>query len=247
MFTTKKISNLNSCKYYEKAFPYLADDQWKKLDSLSRQITSWNEKVNLVSRKDIEGLIPNHVIAAMSICCVKRFNACDTVIDVGTGGGLPGLPLAIMCPDTQFTLLDSCAKKIRIVEDMAKALDLVNVRALVGRAEQMNESFDFLVGRGVSNLPNYLKMTAHLLKNSNPDCGGDSLSLSQGLLYIKGGDFSSELRQTGITKFFLHRVSDLLQARDTDRDYLQLRDSDKAVLFVPSEQIAKAFRSLRRG
>jgi 16S rRNA (guanine527-N7)-methyltransferase len=149
-----------------------------------------------------------------------------------------------MCPQTQFTLLDSCTKKIRIVEEITKSLGMFNVRALVGRAEQMNDKFDFLVGRGVSAVPSYLKMTAHLL-NASDSCHGIG-GVSSGLLYIKGGDFSVELRQAGISTFSLFPVSDLLGAQDADRNYQQLKNSDKWVLHIPSEQIAKIYRPLQR-
>lgn len=175
------------------------------------------------------------------------------MVDVGTGGGLPGLPLAIACPDTQFTLLDSCAKKTKIVQDLARSLELRNVRVVTSRTEDFHETFDFMVGRGVSALPKFLDMAQHLLlpggedrqhagrlDSNHPGLLPDS---GRGLLYIKGGDFSGELRQARVGTFDLHPVPRLLgldggqQGPGLER-MSALAVSDKSVLFVPASAIS---------
>lgn len=175
---------------YKKDFDSISDEQWDKLEELSLKLFDWNTKVNLVSRKDVEFLIPNHVIPCLSMSLIRNFKKGETVIDVGTGGGLPGLPLAIICPDAQFTLIDSNSKKMMVVNDMAASLGLKNVRVICCRAEKLTEKFDFLLGRAVSALPNFLSFSSHLIKEksaaSSTTIADTGITVSSGMLYLKG-------------------------------------------------------------
>ena len=175
---------------YKKDFDSISEEQWNKLEELSLKLFDWNTKVNLVSRKDVEFLIPNHVIPCLSMSLIRNFKKGETVIDVGTGGGLPGLPLAIICPDAQFTLIDSNSKKMMVVSDMAASLGLKNVRVICCRAEKLTEKFDFLLGRAVSALPNFLSFSSHLLKEksaaSSTTIANTGITVSSGMLYLKG-------------------------------------------------------------
>jgi 16S rRNA (guanine527-N7)-methyltransferase len=141
------VVNTADWKHYVPQFPNLDTTQWGKLEELSERLKDWNSKVNLISRKDIDSLIPNHIMPCVALSKVKQFNGNERVIDVGTGGGLPGLPMAICNPNAQFTLLDSNLKKTTIVEDIAKGLKLENVRVVRNRAEEFREVFDFMLGR----------------------------------------------------------------------------------------------------
>jgi 16S rRNA (guanine527-N7)-methyltransferase len=175
---------------YKKDFDSISEEQWDKLEELSLKLFDWNTKVNLVSRKDVEFLIPNHVIPCLSMSLIRNFKKGETVIDVGTGGGLPGLPLAIICPDAQFTLIDSNSKKMMVVNDMAASLGLKNVRVICCRAEKLTEKFDFLLGRAVSALPNFLSFSSHLIKEksaaSSTTIANTGITVSSGMLYLKG-------------------------------------------------------------
>ena len=175
---------------YKKDFNSISDEQWDKLEELSLKLYDWNTKVNLVSRKDVEFLIPNHVIPCLSMSLIRNFKKGETVIDVGTGGGLPGLPLAIICPDAQFTLIDSNSKKMMVVNDMASSLGLKNVRVICCRAEKLPEKFDFLLGRAVSALPNFLGFSSHLINEksavSSTTIANIGVTISSGMLYLKG-------------------------------------------------------------
>lgn len=206
----------------------LSKTQWRLLEEMSARLYDWNSKINLVSRKDVDNLVPSHIVPCMTIAKVHRFKANERVIDIGTGGGLPGLPMAILCPDAEFTLLDSVGKKLLVVEDICQALRLDNVRVVNDRAENFartGNSFDFLMGRAVSNLPHFLSFSCDLIKdNSNfPDSG---------LLYLKGGEFQDEIDNAGIIQNYeMHDVQDLAGIQ-----------SDKKILRVGANEII-SFRS----
>jgi len=152
---------------YKRHFPEVNENQWSQLCRLCLSLKSWNLKVNMISRKDIDSIVPNHIVPSMSISLVNRFSAGDSVIDVGTGGGLPGLPMAILFPDTQFTLLDSNRKKMTIVQEIASSADLnlPNVRVVVSRAEDHLEKYDYMLGRAVSAVPSFLGFSSHLIRS----------------------------------------------------------------------------------
>ena len=214
---------------FKECFKHLNDVQWKQLNQLACKLYEWNSKVNLISRKDIDSLIPNHIIPSLSISIIKQFTSNEKVIDIGTGGGLPGLPMAIACPNALFTLLDSNGKKIAIVEDMIQSIGLKNVKTIRARAEDINETFDFMMGRAVSAVPTFLGFSSHFVNGKSQAKSiqtYQNVTIKSGLLYLKGGDFGEELNEAKINDYSLFPVKELVPI-----------DSDKNVLYVPSEQI----------
>ena len=213
--------------------PEISDVQWDQLELLREKLTDWNEKVNLISRKDIDRLVPAHIIPSLAIAKIRRFDGNERVIDIGTGGGFPGLPLAIVCPDAHFTLLDSNGKKMMVVCDLAESIGLKNVNVVHGRAENSKDkTFDFLLGRAVSNLPNFLSFSSHLMTRkslSKISFGpGNEVHISSGLLYIKGGDYSQELLDANVGKCASFSIQTLLE------NHLE---TDKNVLYIPADEI----------
>lgn len=170
-----------------KYFPDLDTDQISKLERLPVLYSEWNEKINVVSRKDIESLMERHVLHSLGIAKVMSFVGGTKVLDVGTGGGFPGIPLAILFPDVEFYLVDSIAKKIKVVQAIADELGLKNVKATQDRAENVKDKFDFIVSRAVTRMPEFLKW---IEKSVIFDCKND---FPNGVLYLKGGDLSQEL------------------------------------------------------
>ncbi|MDR2432157.1 MAG: 16S rRNA (guanine(527)-N(7))-methyltransferase RsmG [Puniceicoccales bacterium] len=165
-----------------KIFPQLEGSQLHQLVKYSELLGEWNEKINLISRKDIQNVISRHIIPSLSISAVGNFTRGEYVLDIGTGGGLPGLPLAIACRETSFTLMDSVEKKIMAVNDMVKRLNLGNVKTANIRAEDFFGKFDKIVGRAVTNLANFLKYSKKLLKPKGK------------IFYLKGGDYTDHLK-----------------------------------------------------
>lgn len=170
-----------------KYFPHLTDNQKKQFQLLKPLYEDWNAKINVVSRKDIDSLYEKHVLHSLAIAKIIQFKPCTTVLDVGTGGGFPGIPLAIMFPETQFMGVDSIGKKIKVVQEVAKELELKNVVAQQTRAEQIKKKFDFIVSRAVTEFPEFYGwVKKSVLYQSNN-------SIKNGILYLKGGDLSAEL------------------------------------------------------
>lgn len=149
--------------------------------------TDWNEKINVISRKDIENLEERHVLHSLSIAKIIQFKAGTRVLDVGTGGGFPGIPLAIMFPQVKFTLIDSIGKKVKVVNEVVEALGLKNVRAMQVRAEEVEGRYDFVVSRAVTKLPVFMSWVRKKLARENRN------ALKNGILYLKGGDLEEEL------------------------------------------------------
>ena len=170
-----------------KYFSGLSAEQKAQFASLGTLYRDWNARINVVSRKDIEELYLRHVLHSLGIARVHAFAPGVQVLDVGTGGGFPGIPLAILFPQTQFTLIDAIGKKIKVVEDVIQGLGLQNASARQVRAEQMQEEFDFIVSRAVAAMPAFVHWTRGRLKKKGID------SIANGILYLKGGDLTEEL------------------------------------------------------
>ena len=147
----------------------------------------WNEKINVISRKDIDSLYTKHILHSLAIAKVNKFEPGTYVLDVGTGGGFPGIPLAILFPETRFYLIDVIAKKIKVVQAVAEALELKNVKAEQLRAELVKGDFDFIVSRAVTNMPDFVSWIKDKIKKKSKH------ELKNGILYLKGGDLTEEL------------------------------------------------------
>ena len=171
-----------------KYFDSLTEDQLNKYQQLAALYVDWNAKINVISRKDIDELYLKHVLHSLGIAKIINFKPGSTVLDVGTGGGFPGIPLAIMFPEVQFVLVDSIGKKITVVEAVVKALQLDNVKAIHGRAETVKGEFDFIVSRAVTTMPQFVNWVKNKVKKKQMN------ALKNGILYLKGGDLTEELQ-----------------------------------------------------
>ncbi len=174
-------------KLINKYFPNLNDAQKDKFSDLQKLYEYWNEKINVISRKDIDQLYERHVLHSLAIAKIIDFKPKTSILDVGTGGGFPGIPLAILFPDVQFHLIDSTGKKIKVVEAVAEALELKNVEATHSRVQEIKYTYDFVVSRAVTNLPDFLNWTKNKVEKRSFN------SLKNGIIYLKGGDFNDEL------------------------------------------------------
>ena len=170
-----------------KYFPDLSQQQLDQYELLAKEFLSWNEKINLISRKDTENLFEHHILHSLAIAKVCKFKPQCEVMDIGTGGGFPGLPLAIMFPETKFYLVDSIGKKIKVVQALIETLGLKNVKAEQIRAENVNRQFDFIVSRAVTYLPDFMQWTKGKISKIQYH------DLANGVLYLKGGDLKEEL------------------------------------------------------
>ena len=184
-----------------KYFPNLTEKQIQQFSDLQNLYVHWNSQINVISRKNMDTLYVNHVLHSLAIAKVIQFEKGTSVLDIGTGGGFPGIPLAILFPETNFLLVDSIGKKIKVVNEVSATIGLTNVRTMHERAENINETFDFIVSRAVTNMTDFKKwVKGKLNKNHNN-------SLDNGILYLKGGDLSEELmgishQQYEIADFF---------------------------------------------
>lgn len=185
-----------------KYFPDLTEDQTEKLGRLQSLYTTWNEQINVISRKDIEELYERHILHSLSIAKLITFKKGSHVLDIGTGGGFPGIPLAILFPDTQFHLVDSIGKKIKVVLEIADALNLKNVTAEHQRAEKIKGEYDFIVSRAVTRMNNFLRFTHNKIKQV------DAHTLPNGIIALKGGDLKEELQEINRNHkvFFLNKL-----------------------------------------
>lgn len=172
-----------------KYFPELSSEQKDQLKALGPIYHEWNEKINVISRKDMENFYEHHVLHSLAIAKIIRFKDFTEILDAGTGGGFPGVPLAIMFPDARFFLADSIGKKIRVVNEVVKTIGLQNVEAEQIRMEQVNKTFDFIISRAVTALPEFVKWTRYKFH------GKSFNDLPNGILYLKGGDLSEELNK----------------------------------------------------
>jgi len=171
-----------------KYFPQLSTRQREQLESLEPAYRYWNERINVISRRDIDNLYLHHILHSLSIAKVMTFQPRSEVLDLGTGGGLPGIPLAILFPETEFTLIDGTGKKINVVKSIAQDLQLDNLTARHQRAETVTEKFDFVLSRAVASLAKLLAWSAPLLKST------DRHAMPNGLFALKGGNVRQELK-----------------------------------------------------
>lgn len=168
-------------------FPELTELQKEQFEKLEPLYKEWNEKINVISRKDMDSLYEKHVLHSLGIAEIMKFAPGTKVLDIGTGGGFPGIPLAILFPEVQFTLIDSIGKKITVVNAVAESLGLKNVTAVHGRAEKLKEKFHFVISRAVTQMPEFLRWLKGKFEKEqfNPK--------HNGVLYLKGGDLAEEL------------------------------------------------------
>jgi 16S rRNA (guanine527-N7)-methyltransferase len=171
-----------------KSFPELSEKQKAQFNELQSLYEFWNAQINVISRKDEGNFYERHVLHSLSIAKVITFKNYTKILDIGTGGGFPGIPLAILFPECQFTLVDSIGKKIKVVQEVSKAIGLTNVEALHGRAEEVNDHFDFIVSRAVTAMPQFLKWTKGKFSRRNAH------ARLNGIFYLKGGDLEEELK-----------------------------------------------------
>ncbi|MBO4444683.1 MAG: 16S rRNA (guanine(527)-N(7))-methyltransferase RsmG [Bacteroidaceae bacterium] len=200
-----------------KYFPNLTQEQEQQFEMLGPLYTDWNAKINVISRKDIGNLYEHHVLHSLAIAKVIRFRADTTVMDLGTGGGFPGIPLAILFPDVRFHLVDSIGKKIRVATEVSQALGLQNVTLSHTRAEEEKQMFDFVVSRAVMPLADIVKIVR---KNINKESHN---AYPNGLICLKGGELQNEI-------FSFRNVADIVPIDDFfEGDYFK----GKKVVFVP--------------
>lgn len=185
-----------------KQFPNLSDIQKEQFQKLEELYHDWNAKINVISRKDIDELYTKHVLHSLAIAKIQPFEPGTYVLDVGTGGGFPGIPLAILFPETRFYLIDVILKKINVVKAVAEGLELKNVKAEQIRAENVKGDFDFIVSRAVTNMPDFVSWIKDKIKKTQKH------ELKNGIFYLKGGDLTEELKdfpkatEYNISEFF---------------------------------------------
>ncbi|TYA84146.1 16S rRNA (guanine(527)-N(7))-methyltransferase RsmG [Seonamhaeicola marinus] len=179
-----------------KYFPNLSEDQISKFEKLEALYQDWNLKINVVSRKDIDELYLRHVLHSLAIAKLISFKEGAKIMDVGTGGGFPGIPLAIMFPDCSFHLVDSIAKKLKVVNEVVDGLGLTNVKTTHSRVEEINDTYDFIVSRAVAAMPTFVHwVKGKVSKKQNHD-------IKNGILYLKGGDLTEELKDYTTAKIY---------------------------------------------
>ena len=171
----------------DKYFPELSATQQEQFGTMLRLYPEWNEKINVISRKDIDNLEVNHILHSLALVKFLKFTPGTTVLDLGTGGGLPGLPLAVYFPEVSFHLVDRTGKKLKVAQDIATQLGLTNVTIQHGDVAEVKGKFDFVVSRAVMPLPDMVKLVRRLISHDN------SNALPNGLLCLKGGDLEEEL------------------------------------------------------
>ena len=197
-------------------FPDLEEDKWVRLQEYCELLREWNAKINLVSRKDMDRLETKHLAHCLTITQFLRLMPKARLLDVGTGGGLPGIPLAICYPQAHFTLIDSIGKKVMVVEDMIQKLGLKNIEVRRGRVEELprKRRYDFVIGRAVTALPTFFGWV------SNKISKGSKHSPSNGILYLKGGDYTEELKTSGLHPAKIWNLDELLPEAELGEKYL---------------------------
>ena len=173
----------------EKYFTELTEKQQLQFGALQDLYSEWNEKINVISRKDIESLYEKHILHSMAIAKFVQFKPKTKILDIGTGGGFPGIPLAILFPEVQFVLCDSIGKKVSVAENISETIGLTNTDFVIGRVEMLREPFDFIVSRAVAPMEKLYRWTHKLLTEKEMN------SISNGFLLLKGGDLSEEKKE----------------------------------------------------
>lgn len=173
-------------KIVEKYFPDLSERQRRQFLDMYPLYVEWNGKINVISRKDTANFYERHVLHSLAVAKIIRFEAGSRLVDVGTGGGFPGIPLAVLFPESEFLLIDSVGKKVRVAEDIARQLGLNNVKVMQIRAEDLKQKFDFVLSRAVAEINTFWRWTAHLIAKKSRH------NMPNGLLCLKGGDLLEE-------------------------------------------------------
>ena len=186
-----------------KYFPDLTVEQTGRFALMEECYKDWNTRINVVSRKDVDELYLRHVLHSLGIAKVQSFKPGSKIIDVGTGGGFPEIPLAVLFPEVNFHLVDSIGKKIKVVEEVAAALELDNVQVTNARVESLQGSYDFVISRAVAQMSTFVRWVRHLVAPESHH------QLANGILYLKGGDLSEELRP--FPKSNIYRLSEYFQ------------------------------------
>lgn len=205
-----------------KYFPNVTPEQKAQFDQLGDLYSHWNQQINVISRKDIDELYIRHVLHSLGIAKVQAFSPGSRVLDVGTGGGFPGIPLAILFPETNFVLVDSIGKKIKVVNEVAQALGLNNLEAHHMRAENVEGTFDFVVSRAVTAMPRFVTWVKNKFAK---DC---KHNLENGILYLKGGDLTEEL--SSFSRCRIYPLTDFFK-----EDFFET----KAVVHLPKSGLRK--------
>lgn len=200
-------------------FPNLSENQIAQFDRLLELYADWNSKINVISRKDMDQFYVHHVLHSLGIAKVMGFEPGTKVLDIGTGGGFPGIPLAILFPDTHFHLVDSIGKKISVVKDVAKQLKLSNVEAQQARAEELVRKYDFVISRAVTQMVNFYPWVKNKIKKE------DFNEFQNGILYLKGGDVDEEMEALD-KSYVVYHLEDYFK-----EDFFQT----KKVVYMPWE------------
>jgi len=187
-----------------KYFPKLTSEQTLQISMLEPLYAEWNAQINVISRKDFASLYEKHILHSLAIAKFTRFSSGTKILDVGTGGGFPGIPLAILFPEVQFHLVDSIGKKIKVVNAITESLGLKNTLAEQKRAEQLNEKYDFVVSRAVTTLPEFVPWVKKNISSKQKN------AISNGILYLKGGDIQSEINSFR-KNIFVQNISDYFE------------------------------------
>jgi len=187
-----------------KYFPTLSEEQRRQFEMLGPLYEEWNSKINVVSRKDIQNIYEHHILHSMAIAKVLRFKDGTTIMDVGTGGGFPGIPLAILFPECRFTLVDSIGKKLTVASEVAKAIRLTNVEFVHGRVEEIKEKYQFIVSRAAMDLTTLVRLTKKNIAKEQHN------ALPNGLICLKGGDLQNEVFPYRM-KTTIYELSDFYQ------------------------------------
>ena len=206
----------DSWETLKKWFPDIEQETWEKLHEYSSLLREWNAKINLVSRKDTDRLEVKHLAHCLTITKFLRLMPKARLLDVGTGGGLPGIPLAICYPEARFSLMDSIGKKVMVVEDMVNRLGLQNAEVIRGRVEELpkKKSYDFVIGRAVTALPTFFGWV------QNKIAKGAKHSPANGILYLKGGDYTEELNSSGLHPAKIWNLDKLLPEAELGEKFL---------------------------